>query len=685
MSIVDLWKLASDVVTPSDLFTSLFSVFDKAGYRVSSGPDTGQYQYLSYIRKINGSGMALAGVEDTAVFSIVVANRLGPLDNVTPITLCAYLVSIEGVEAIDAFEQLGRTLNVLRAPEAIVAPLLTSGDKMKQLVARRLDDGYIIVGRTMALGDEAFTAALGRLRSAIHRPASDSAKLQTLMDIDDMAFRTRGELLGDLSGIVPAYGFYLRSDLVTIFPDLRVEVLADDSALRSAGEDPPAGAPLLRHDIVTDGVMMAFMDRVPGSSQFASLVLTQPSHQQRFAVARGLDTTEVKVDIRRHYTVDQTTREKDKDRHDALEQVIYHPKGDGSSDNIFIWDSQPGEGLNDLRMLRLPRFADVQLKVLQDKMGSYDDGVPYFDGDATTSALCGMQLNDPIYNLTIDLQAHAPTSSSLTSLGRPGGGLVSRDIAAAEREGDGRTPSAPAQGKTDDEDVEKATFQRHENYSPTQTAISSHLTPHVRALPACTEAALDTPEVIVSRGTTSASVQDDSDLQPQGSEPASSPRYLVRVGSNEIGSGDHITLKISNIAQDLIFSVVLRQSEVNQYLLMEVAIQIELGNSAYGPRPFLMRNYAGPETHMLINLRFNVLPTNVVDGNGRNLLRLRFLPRAAKGWVNVTAVRELSFLLGLASINEPSKRDQEFRVQSWADHCRNPDQPMGTVNTRRIT
>ncbi|KAG7416808.1 hypothetical protein Forpe1208_v003706 [Fusarium oxysporum f. sp. rapae] len=179
MSIDDLWKLKSDVTTPvtsslgpssmkdsrgdfifvqPELFTSLFSTFDDKGNRVKgSGPDASQYKYLSHVRKINGSGMALAGVEDTAVFSIVVGNRSGPLDNVIPTTMCAHLVSIEGVEAMsypsqnhryvalcslyswnytvlppntlnvpDAFENLGRTLNVLRAPDEVIAPLKAS-------------------------------------------------------------------------------------------------------------------------------------------------------------------------------------------------------------------------------------------------------------------------------------------------------------------------------------------------------------------------------------------------------------------------------------------------------------------------------------------------------------------------------------------------------------------------------
>ncbi|KAF4963306.1 hypothetical protein FSARC_8674 [Fusarium sarcochroum] len=692
MSISDLWKLSSDVTTPvterlgpssmedsrgdfilvkPELFTSLFSTFDNTGNPArGTGPDTSQYKYLSHVRKINGSGMALAGVEDTAVFSIVVGNRTGPLDSVVPTTMCAHLVSIEGVEAMDnpgrnhryvalcslyswnytvlppntlnvpdAFESLGRTLNVLRAPEDIITPLETSDDKVQQLVGSRLSDGYTLakyrtqtgeatvalyrgpftptyvpmlehltkcstsgldlqvldkqlgimdmtysvawqVGRTMALGDQAFVAALGRVRSEVHAEAAKQVKISAVKEVRETAFRTRNDLLGDLSSMVkgladihlekrasdplepqepegepgraqpgrpifrhggakkrwyhkrlrrrdrptlsfsspvfedkypaaaldsarrlassksgapydetndpqssdwmtvlswlvdrmflagvpahcllpdptylqpeslrffhidknwvdalidgalslgnhfgtdedrvaiklalndyisrtpdgmnhrvqiPAYGFYLRSDLVTMFPDLRVEVLCNDRALKAAGHAPPAGAPLLRHEIVTDGVMMAFMDRVPGSAQFPSL-----------------------VDIRRQYTVYQQTRETDKDRHKALRQIAYTPN---SSSNIFMWNSQPNRRINDLRILRLPAFADVQLRTLQEGMGRQEGtGIPYFEDNASTSALFAMQLNDPIYNLTINMAGSSKAAQAVAGLAPP--------------------------------------------------------------------------------------------------------------------------------------------------------------------------------------------------------------------------------------------------------------------------
>ncbi|KAI0467066.1 hypothetical protein F4859DRAFT_518497 [Xylaria cf. heliscus] len=45
--------------------------------------------------------MALVGVEDTAVFSIVVGNRTGQLDNETPATMCAHIVSIDAARYLD--------------------------------------------------------------------------------------------------------------------------------------------------------------------------------------------------------------------------------------------------------------------------------------------------------------------------------------------------------------------------------------------------------------------------------------------------------------------------------------------------------------------------------------------------------------------------------------------------------
>ncbi|KAI1634232.1 hypothetical protein F4809DRAFT_537751 [Biscogniauxia mediterranea] len=1003
MSIEDLWKLSSNVITPvtdklvpsskdsrgdfifvqPELFTSLFSTFDDKGNRVKGdGPDTSQYKYLSHVRKINPFGMALAGVEDTVVFSIVVSNRSGPLDNVIPTTMCAHLVSIEGVEAMDypgpnhkyvalcslyswnytvlppltlnvpdAFESLGRTLSVLRAPDEIITPLTTSDDKIQQLVGRRLNDGYTLVkyrtqtgeatvalyrgpftptyvptlkhltkcstsgldlqildkqigimdvtysvawqvGRTMALGDQAFVAALGRVRTAVHADAAKQVKISAVKEVRDTAFRTHNDLLGDLSSMVkgladihlhkrradpvgsdplepgggsdrgqpgrpifrhggakkrwyhkrlrrrdrptlsfhspvfedkypaaaldsvrrlassksgdpydetndpqssdwmtvlswlvdrmflagvpahyllpdptylqpenlrffhidknwvdalidgalslgnhfgkdedrvaikkalndyinrtpdgmdhrvqiPAYGFYLRSDLVTMFPDLRVEVISNDTALEAAGQDPPAGAPLLRHEIVADGIMMAFMDRVPGSPQFSSLVLTQPAHQQRFAVARGLDATKLEVDIRRQYTVDQKTRETDKDkRHLPLKHITYAPTGENSLDNIFIWSSQPDQNLNDLRILRLPAFADVQLKILQDMMGKQEGtDLPYFVDDASTSALFAMQLNDPIYNLTINMADDSSgAAQAFAGLAPPpdiGSGspeLRTINMLQAVRVKKLYAPgaegsTAPAESDSDDNDDkdstshEEDTFTRRADYVPPQHALSNHLAPHVRAMPLHRGPSLSGPYNIPAHPQQRKVGARANKDPPPGSEPTSAPRFLMRVSSNLTENQSQVTLGRANLPQDLIFSIVLKQGEINQYLLMEVTVDIELGPP--GPGPYcLISNYKGPGAHMLTNLRFNVIPTTFHEQNqNRYYLRIRLLPRAEKGWVIAPAVPELSFLLGLVSINAPESGSKTATIQSRARYCRNPAMSLASESNIMI-
>lgn len=975
MSIEDLWKLTGVVTTPvkspmgppdmkdsrgdfifvpSDLFTSLFSTYDSQNRRVvPSNPDTSQYAYLAHVRNINGSGMALAGVEDTAVFSIVLGNRSGPLDIVAPTTMCAHLVSIEGVEAMDfpadsqryvamcslyswnytvlppntlnvpdAFQHLGRTLQVLRAPDSIIDPLRKSSDKMEQHIAKRLDDGFTLVkyltqtgeptvafyrgpftptfvsgldnltqcsntgidlqildkdlgimditysvawqiGRTMALGDEAYTAALGRLRTSIHKPAVGAVKLQMVKDINDHSIRTRTELLSDLSNMVkglaaihiedknnvrapapgqpsfnpggakkrwhrrllgraeqpnlsftspsiqarypdaalkevrklarsksgglynetndpestdwmivllwlvdrmflvgvpahclipdptyleteslrffridnywvdalidgalslgnhcivdddrveikqalndyishipeglshpiqiPSYGFYLRSDLVTMFPDLRVEVLPDGKALQDIGQDLPAGAPLLRHEIVTDGVMMGFMDRVPGSADFGSLVFTQPAHQQRFAVARGLGSGQIKVDMRRQYTVDQTTRMTDDDRHLALKSdITYTPSGDNSTDNIFIWNSQPSTMLNDLRILRLPQFANLQLEILNEYMGTYDDGGQkrrFFQDDTATSALFSMQMNDPIYNLTIDLRPHPPestlarlgplsnTSPEVRTLKRLTPARINAPFADRQESQSDTAPSAQP-GNESSIGNSNATFTRHPNYVPSSIALSTNLGPHVRATRLLSPNDLSTPTTVFSPPNTG---QDDTSA-------AEAPRYKTVVSSNNGIDWDTIILGEHNLAQDLIFSITVEHDKASKYLLTELDIQITFGPSGRIPN-LLMPKYDGPGTIMLTNLRFNAFH-QVLNDNGETVLRLRLLPRAAKGWVDIDTVKDLSFLLGLATLNTQRSYPYQAYIQSWATYCIDPNDPkLGPENTYKL-
>ncbi|KAG5754238.1 hypothetical protein H9Q70_003115 [Fusarium xylarioides] len=177
---------AEFIFVKPDLFTSLFSTFDERNERqVGKHPDTDQYKYLSHVRKINTKGMAIAGVEDFGIFSCVIGNRCGPLNNPTAANISVHLVSIEGVEEMewpksgqshvglcslynwtytvlppgqfnvrDAFEHLGRELNVLRPAETVFKPLQSSGNKVSMRLGDRLKDGYSLVKYKVQTGEE---------------------------------------------------------------------------------------------------------------------------------------------------------------------------------------------------------------------------------------------------------------------------------------------------------------------------------------------------------------------------------------------------------------------------------------------------------------------------------------------------------------------------------------------------
>ncbi|RBR14471.1 uncharacterized protein FIESC28_07707 [Fusarium coffeatum] len=416
---------------------------------------------------------------------------------------------------------------------------------------------------------------------------------------------------------------------------------------------------------------------------------------QAFVAAPGrVETSEIKVDIRRQYTVDQGIRETDGDRHKALKQVTYTPL---TAENVFIWNSQPNQNIGDLRILRLPAFTDLQLKTLRDMMGKqHGTGVSYFDDNTSTSALFAMQLNDPIYNLTINV-AGSRLTEALASLAPPdvgdgSPGLRTMNMLQAVRvkklSASGEEVAATAFGDdsepNDESDIgnyEGWDYSRPEGYAPSPDGVSSHLAPHVRAMPLHQGPTTEDP-VLFSSVTSRSNAGTLSVNKPPRSEPVSAPKFLMRVSSNSTETHDQVILDRTNLPQDLIFSIVIKQSEISRYLLMELTIDVALGSN--NPEYFLMSNYTGPGAHMLTNLRLNVVSITWYDqSHDQYFLRVRLLPRAEKGWVIATAINELSFLLGLASINAPTGGFgmSTASVQTRARYCRNPALNINDVNT----
>jgi hypothetical protein len=188
---------------------------------------------------------------------------------------------------------------------------------------------------------------------------------------------------------VPAYGFYLRSVAVDVFPDLVVRAPWPDP------KDPRAE--VLRQVNVRKDVMFCLLDRTPKALQ--QVIISQPPHQQCFAF--GHDGTffeqSFELVLRKVYSVhtDKSMEE--------FPKVLYTRKPDGLSD-IYDWN---------WRIIRLDNFAAVVLSTLQKAL---KDDPEIYNGTETNAALLGIELNDPIYRLTFT----SPTAPTVASVG-PGG------------------------------------------------------------------------------------------------------------------------------------------------------------------------------------------------------------------------------------------------------------------------
>ena len=910
-----------------DTFHSLFSPFDDQGKRnIPKKPDTTPYQYMAHVRNINTTGMALAGVEDTVVFSIVVSPRCGTLDNSKTVPVVVHLVSIEGVgdmtfpltqshvalcslyswtysvlppgqlNVSDAFTEIGTTLGVLKPPLMITKQFGNATDPVATRIGERMNDGYSLVkyctqtgeptmaffrgpltphvvkpipqlnkcsnsgvdlqimdqemgimdlsyssawqlGRALALANQPFCAAIGRLRSAIQKEALKNARIDVVNAIEASEFRTREQLfenlfetirkltqiqladpgsidvpfepggplkrwhrrrllnkefpsldfesprisehyqkcadaaarklaqtddgeifdetntpvstdwmivlafvmnrmflvdvpayylitdpchlekerlnffyidpnwveamvdgtlsLGNHMGTdkdrvaikaalndyirskpelqphapqIPTYGFFLRSDLVSRFPDLRVTTIPYPAV-------PPIRAPLLRHEIVVDGVMLGLFDQVPGSSTLAGLEFTQPPHQQRFAAADGVDVTEIDISIRRQYTVGSDIRDKDTERHKPLDPVKLNlPKMRTDPNQLFIWGSD--QGLTNVRMLRLPRFPELQLKSLLDNMGEYTDPTnqqktKYFDDETANSALFGMQLTDPTYRLVVNFSA-AQTAVALTSLVQQNSS-GSEDIRTLKmiEPSTVQKPHDPEPGEDSESDgstliadddalAEKVSFDRPANHKPPAIATIVNLAPNVAQLP--------DPLPL-------AALEDSPADSTAPDDPAHLPKFHCKAynpneqGYVNVNSGD-------KIPQDIIFSVQITDTRNSPYQLEEFEIRAQLGEVDPKIRNCLMSEYKGIGATMLRNLRFNVLAMPLTVDR-ITYLSLRLLPRAERGYIEVTKIgqntangQELSFILGMATPNAYPNRTTLVNISTFSKYVK---------------
>ena len=92
---------------------------------------------------------------------------------------------------------------------------------------------------------------------------------------------------------VPLYGFFLRSAVVKVFPDLQITI-------PYANGDNAGLAPILVRRMASD-IMMILLDRLPDGGKISSIRFTQPVHQQCFSAGDSLDDSTIEFLFRKVY------------------------------------------------------------------------------------------------------------------------------------------------------------------------------------------------------------------------------------------------------------------------------------------------------------------------------------------------------------------------------------------------
>lgn len=181
----------------------------------------------------------------------------------------------------------------------------------------------------------------------------------------------------DKKAQIPIYGFFLRSRLVKVFPDLKVQATLPSGDARTPN-------PYTKR--LAEDILMVLVDRLPGDSDLIDITITQPPHQQCFRLGTRLDETDGLVyDIREAFTVNI-------------------PAGHGNFQTVETVTVKPGAAdalLYDFKtnILNVPLLAKaVKNTLLAKKPAEFQDP----NSDPTkpgSAALVALQLNDSIWYL----------------------------------------------------------------------------------------------------------------------------------------------------------------------------------------------------------------------------------------------------------------------------------------------
>lgn len=204
--------------------------------------------------------------------------------------------------------------------------------------------------------------------------------------------RTPDESLGGWHVPLPRYGLLLRSQLLVQLPDITVEAVFSETRsepISKSGDEfrvqapinTPPKQPILVQKRLAPDTMYCLFDAAP--PDLRRVIFRMPPHQQCFKIGQILTNKKLTVPWKKPYTT--TERPSTAQPGDTLGSTDFDPTGKPAP--IFDWN---------LRTLNPECFATFLVD--HEREGREKE----FSDEEPTSAVLGLQLSNPIFELDID-------------------------------------------------------------------------------------------------------------------------------------------------------------------------------------------------------------------------------------------------------------------------------------------
>ncbi|KAF2147999.1 hypothetical protein K461DRAFT_316429 [Myriangium duriaei CBS 260.36] len=181
---------------------------------------------------------------------------------------------------------------------------------------------------------------------------------------------------------VPKWGFFIRSIAVSTFPDLKIEV-------QMAGDSSKKYPDVLHMQVVAEDTLMCLVDQMPGSGGLTEVKITQPSHQQSFALGTMLTNTLLTTFL--HPIPEQY----DPTANPPETSSVTWTKGGTSPNPIYDWD---------IRMLRPDALGTWYIDTVNNLNQTKAEYVGWTSSLDAPSSLIATQLGDPILELILSIE-----------------------------------------------------------------------------------------------------------------------------------------------------------------------------------------------------------------------------------------------------------------------------------------